>query len=987
MPLDTQNFPISFAQGIDTKTDPKQVVVGKLLTLENGVFTSANRLKKRHGYNALATTIEGSSSAIVSAVAAMTFKSELLQFTGTRLYSYSESTQRWNDKGQAVSCSLAVTPVIRNTYGQTSQDSALHPTGLYVFAWEDSRGGVRYSVTDSATGQSIVSDQQVNATGIDPRVMVVGAFVLILYLDTSGNRVVFKYVPVNTPATLSLEVEVSTNLNGTNKVYDAMSLGDRIFVTWNTSEIGNAIGVRYINAFLTVSSELDVATEQATTCIGIFGDTVNQTVWVSYFNGTKVRYFVASYGLSTSLVLSATDIETVGSIVRVTGVCISGSGRVFYEKSAGAAYNHLVRYATVTSGGSVGTPAVLLRSVGLGSKPFYYNSVIYLMVAYESVLQPTYFIVNQNGFIVLKLAPSNGGGLRTRDGLPQVSSTGDTSFSVSYLIKDLLTTVGGTVYTQTGVQNAMFDFNDENTYLRSELANNQHIAGGVLNMYDGANLVEHGFHLFPENVSCSTMTGAGSIAAGVYQYFVVYQWTDFQGQIHRSAPSVGVSQTTTTSSSTNTLTIPTLRLTAKTDARSPVLIVVYRTANAGTIPYQITSVTSPLYNDMTVDSVTYADTAADSSIIGNPILYTTGGVVDDIAAPAVSVISTYRNRVVVIPAENRTSYWFSKEVVPGAPVEFSDILVANINQNGGDITAIAALDDKLVLFKKSIIYYTAWQGPDATGSQSDISEPVLVPTDTGTINPRSIVLTPMGLMYQSLKGIYLLDRSLTVSYIGNEVESFNGQTITAAVLVANTNQVRFTTQSGTALVYDYFFRQWSTFTNHAAVDAVLFQNQFTYLNQYGVAMQENDSVFTDAGAFIPLRIVSAWMSLAGLSGFQRAKNMMLLGEYRSPHQLLVQVAYDFNPTFLQEDYIDATALLDTADYGGDPTYGDSDAYGGEFPKYEFRVNFARQKCEAIQIAIEDVQSTDVGEGFNISSMTLRAGVKKGLNKIPAARVS
>jgi len=53
-----------------------------------------------------------------------------------------------------------------------------------------------------------------------------------------------------------------------------------------------------------------------------------------------------------------------------------------------------------------------------------------------------------------------------------------------------------------------------------------------------------------------------------------------------------------------------------------------------------------------------------------------------------------------------------------------------------------------------------------------VTEPSLIPTDTGTINPRSIVLTPMGIMYQSEKGIYLLDRSLQVSYIGADVEAY-----------------------------------------------------------------------------------------------------------------------------------------------------------------------------------------------------------------------
>jgi len=107
-------------------------------------------------------------------------------------------------------------------------------------------------------------------------------------------------------------------------------------------------------------------------------------------------------------------------------------------------------------------------------------------------------------------------------------------------------------------------------------------------------------------------------------------------------------------------------------------------------------------------------------------------------------------------------------------------------------------------------------------------------------------------------------------------------------------------------------------TNHAAVDAVLLQREFTYLNQFGVMMQEDDTVFTDAGAFIPLRLNTSWLSLAGLQGFQRAYHFLLLGECESPHQLLVKVAYDFNDSFVQENYIDATALCDVPAYGKMP---------------------------------------------------------------------
>src|SRR5256885_15532762 len=148
-------------------------------------------------------------------------------------------------------------------------------------------------------------------------------------------------------------------------------------------------------------------------------------------------------------------------------------------------------------------------------------------------------------------------------------------------------------------------------------------------MYDGISPVEHGFHLFPEPVTVATSTTGGLIPAGTFQYVVVYSWTDNQGQIHRSAPSIPVSQVTTGATSSNTLTIPTLRLTAKQGTRAPVVLEVYRTqSNTGTF-YLVSSITAPTLNDPTVDTVSFVDTLADTAIQGNALLYTTGGVVEN----------------------------------------------------------------------------------------------------------------------------------------------------------------------------------------------------------------------------------------------------------------------------------------------------------------------------------------------------------------------
>ena len=47
-----------------------------------------------------------------------------------------------------------------------------------------------------------------------------------------------------------------------------------------------------------------------------------------------------------------------------------------------------------------------------------------------------------------------------------------------------------------------------------------------------------------------------------------------------------------------------------------------------------------------------------------------------------------------------------------------------------------------------------------------------------------------GVFFKSAKGIYLLDRSFQVHYIGADVEAYNALTIVGAAVVPDTNSVR-----------------------------------------------------------------------------------------------------------------------------------------------------------------------------------------------------
>lgn len=989
MALQKQNVSISLAQGIETKSDPKQVVPGKLLLLENGIFTSLNRIKKRNGYAALNKMIEGTDTSILQGAALANYNDELVLFSSTEIYSYSDSTTAWTDKGKASSLSLSSRPVIRNTYQQTTPDSAYHSSGLEIFTWEDARGGSRYSIIDSVTGESIAPDVLLDANAIKPKPFALGNYMIILYIDTSTNHLVMLPIPVVNPTVPFIKTDIALDVDIAFPNYDAALSSTRIYIAYNNSSLGTGITLKDINAFLVISAPLVINGEEASSCISLAVDFTNTQIWVAYHNGAEVKYFVRNGGLTIIPVVAPTVIEVNGNTINnITLLASAGQADTYYTQDATETYNNFIITAHLTNTGVVSGNGVFIRSVGIAAKPFSYNGVTYLTVAFSSNLQPTYFLINTSNLsAVAKWSPDVGGGLLSSNIVPQATSMVAGSFLIASLIKDLFTTISGAVYTQTGVNSTVINFTTSGAFDTVQLAENLHITGGILNMYDGTSIVEHGFNIFPENVTSSTVTGSGSIGAGTYQYSVTYEWMDAQGQTHYSAPSTPITQVTTTANSTNTLVIPTLRITDKRPPlRAPVIIGVYRTEGEipGTTFYKVSSVTAPLLNDTTVDTVNFVDTLADSAIIGNPILYTTGGVLENTSAPAANFVTTYKDRVILLPSENTNQWIPSKQVVPGVPVEFSDALAQNMDEAGGPLVAAARMDSLLVLLKEDMLYYVTGTGPDATGAQNDFSDAQPIASDGGCIDKKSVILTPAGLMYKSKKGIYILGRDFKTSYIGADVEAFNQYSVISVNLIDSTQQVRFCLSNGVAIVYDYYVNQWSVFTNHNAVDSVIFQSKFTFLQSDGLVLQETPGIFSDNGQFIKLKATTSWLSFVGLQAFQRVYRIMLLGEYYSPHQLKMSVAYDFNPSATQES---VKLIRDiTGPYGSDSFYGESSPYGGNFPLYQYYSQPSRQKCETIQITIEDYRiDSNFSESVAFSALAFEVGIKQGLNKLPATK--
>jgi hypothetical protein len=987
MSLKKVNFEINLAEGLDTKTDKKHLVPGKLTRLSDAVYTKHKRIDKRFGYDVLPNE-DLNSNILGIGTDLSTFNEELLQYNSQRLYSYSHNIGKMIDKGPVVSTIITTKQIMNNTATQTQSDSAII-NGIGVYAWEDSRGGVRCSVYDENSGMPLLADIVLDSSASYVRCLAFNEYLFVFYYK-SGSLYVRRLNPIM-PTAFDTAYLISSTVNTTNPTYDVMNIMDSRIAFAHNIQGSSAILLGFLNnsPFLIQSTTI---AEAGTNSIGLVLGPSN-TVYLFYQNSTNgVRGTITDI-MGNSLHAPFT-VESITSpaVVNITGYALSnGSGvQVFYEKFNSSTFLELVRTATVSTTGTISVaPADFMRSVGLISKAFTYtdmngNSNSYVGVCHSSPLQSTYFVIRADGLIIGKQQYTNAGGLTSVPILSNVNMETYSIFSYSFLKTYKIVSQSGIIFTPTGVAKTKIDFTNENVFTCRQLGNNLLIVGGILNMYDGQSVVEHGFLLYPENNTVTAVAG-GSLTNGTYGVVFVYEWTDAYGQIHRSQPSVPILVTTSGSNNSISVVAQSLSLTAKKGSRSPISIVGYVTLANGTIFYRFTSVTSPTFNDPTVDTI-ILPTITTNVLTSNEILYTAGGVLPNVPAPASSVIEVFQNRIWLGNLEDPDMIWFSKENQANFPVEFNDTFNKSIESYRGDVNAFGVLDDKILLIKRDKVYFTYGDGPNNTNTLGSFAEIVSTTIDIGTEAAKSVVAIPQGILLKTQKGYWGIDGTLTPYYIGDAVEDFNNLSVSSSVLLSDVNEARFTTSDGALLVYNYFFKRWSTFFNLQAFDSILYMNTYTLLRTNGQIFQENKSSFKDNAAGYGMSVETGWISVAGVTGYKRVYRLTFLGDYKSSHQLRISVAYDYSDAYLHSVTFNPDAALGPTQYGSDTPYGNSNnVYGGLANGYLVRVDMLIQKCTAIRFKIEEIVTSATSgsqEGLTISDLGLLIGLKYGSAKVP-----
>lgn len=1028
MALQELTFPLRFAGGIDTKTDPKSVDPARLIVLENCVFDVSTVLVKRNGYDALPRTVDG--SLVYQSPKALAVRGEeLVLFADDQAYSFRESSDTWNLIGRAQSIVHSEKPVSITGTDQSMADGATC-SGITVLAWEDSRGGVWWSIIEADGGRVLRPAEVMSSGGQKPRVVCVGPRIHVYFADAGGGRLWVAVIDPSSYLSTPTPTILTTTLSTVNPSYDAQRL-DAVFgngscIVWVLSTGG------YQVAFVDPSGVLGSPVTGWPTSISYPADVVTGPIVITS-SDASTPFLAVVYGSTLSARIRILNASNLASTIRETLIITTAANPVRVAVVAGVprgsirggTFTDIWAWAEEPNTASLNDrdnrtyvahlnddptaapfQSLPTRGHGLASRAFRDDAGVYVMLAHEVLFFPYVALVravvdNPATSLVPRMFCVGRLIVGTSDGLPERNhcatvETDETNTRLHRWIgisrEQVDASPAGQQFGETGLRQVSLNFAYLDAFQYAQFSRDLIIAGAVPLRYDGDTIAELGFHTAPDgSIPATPGTGGALTPSTSYLYTINYEEIDAQGLIHPGPMSIGILVALGAGQNRVTLTIPTYRLTSKRMVR----IGVYRSESNDTSgdpslfrvssldPSATTGSNRYIANDTTVDVITFVDDMSDAILLTRERAYTKAGVLSNDPIGLGSLVVGGKDRLFFNDPVDPNIVRYTQAARDGYGPEVAADLSFRVDKVGGDIGAYAIMDDALFIFEERAVLFVAGPGPLANpdaAPQIGFSPPQQLPTEYGCTSPRSIATASDRIFYQAAnnRGIKQIDRSRSFTDVGAPVEAFNSQRIVSADPIPGTERVIFLTNAGKTLLYDHYHGQWSTYTNHEGIDAVLVEGTYFYLRSNPVDLRvfRQATHYLDAGVAIRRYLETAWIKMANYhQGLQRIWYALILGQYRSPHRLEFACQVDYHPGWLEPYVIDVDADYNPSNYGVGP-YGAGPFGGSSDAVYQQRVHVGL-KCEAIRFMIADsVTPPPQGASFDLSELLLTGGIMR-----------
>lgn len=1003
MALQRQTVSIPISEGMDTKTDSKQVMAGRALLLQNVRFQKTGKLSKRFGFVQLSDTINGGnlSSYTVSAIASD--EDKIAAITSNGVYTLFNQENAWK-KISEFKNALSVDSEFfsKSSFQEIGPDADFQNN---IFA------SICYKVGDPTAEPyqaSLIYEDYVSNTRKEKSLAIFLSSVIakrnnarVFVVGTSTNPSFFVFVPQSAAGGNGFQVIIyDKDLTLTSTaVIGSLDFDNAGFCAYRNGSTIYAATISTASVALykfTLSGGTTPTLTGTYTLVGgnylVSGSpcgidlyaTANHVV-LAYIDGngaTAGQTSLVSFDTSFTLVMARKTVSDIVKQRKVSLICDATYAYVisealeepypgFVTKLAVAVEMNRVSYTT----SAVPDYTKIIYRPKILSKPIFINSIPYAIIHLQEENQFNGYVVEFLTGNVKQKFSINATFAQDLFTLPnfQVSNSPQVSASISSIFYPSVYTVAVRELTEAPLNfvgtKRTFVNQASDSGMKAKLGASIYYNSGSLLEFDGRGFYENGFWQSPPAVIAETVTSAfptPAVANKTFSYVATYEYFDANGQLSFSAPSPIITIGPTSASTESILLFincPFGSLKINSDNYSGIMITLFRTTNAGATFYKLTTSGYFLPNSGSLISLT--DTAADADIVNNQLLYTQGGILQNDQAPSSKFMVSGGNRIFLGGLEEKDEVAYSKKQLFSESIFFSDFfrirIASGTNSDKTKISALGYMDGKLIVFREESIYFIQGDGPTETGLPvNGFSEPEIIQSDVGCSDSKSVISMPDGLMFKSKKGIYLLSRSMQVSYIGAAIEDYNSEAIIASMLAPKFNEVRFYTSGMNCLTYNYLFQVWSVSTGQTSVDAETYRNTVSLIKSNKI-FSESEAVFKDGTSFYVMKFISPWLKVNLVQGYVRAYQLWIIGDYKSAHTLKCKVYFDYDDTVFEEYSL---------------VYDSSSS-----PQYQFTISLPRQKVESMKFEIFDADHAGTGESYDLSNIQIELGIKAGGYKL------
>lgn len=517
-----------------------------------------------------------------------------------------------------------------------------------------------------------------------------------------------------------------------------------------------------------------------------------------------------------------------------------------------------------------------------------------------------------------------------------------------------------------------------------------YIGGGLLWAYDGNKLCETEFLLSPRvTTAIPWNAGLTALPDGKYSYYVVFEYVDDGGSRHVSAPAGPFAITILASASTYQAKIDicvsqltNCRFSGAVGNPATYAVKIYRTNTDGVVHYLHAILEKSVWGTGFSPAsliTTYIDSdPAQHDVTAEALIWDIIGA-ESAGTPISSPVDVTRHKDSLIVSNTENVVYSSTGLIPGIAAILPGLVAENAGAFGlyGDsqnerISHVVSNGLVCLFFTKGDGYAFEGEGPDSR-AQGGWSAPIKFAPGQGVRPDGFIAATPMGVIYSSQNGIYLVTNDMKSVNIGAPVADYNSfAAANDPVVLDGDAEVIIPIKgdssiNGSALVYNYFFKQWYRYE----IDPILIGSNenvewiswvdenakpVLYLvDSQGALYRQKDGTdsqpYADSNAsgssnyYVDAQAETSWMQFPGYGGRMRCYRISLMGSYADGDALvfggttLLFTAYsNFASSTVTESWLPSMIPLGS---------GQDNAMGGS----EIVFKPAQQKLDSIRVTI------------------------------------